>query len=154
MNAVRLTAFAVLIAVTLVVTFFAARKTNTTTEYLAAGRGISAAQNGFAVAGDLMSAATVLGFTALIFLSGFDGWVLAIAAAVAFLLVLLLFAERMRNAGQLTVADVLSYRLRARPVRAMTASANLFIVTIYLIAQLVGSGVLIRTLSGLTSHRR
>ncbi|WP_432848733.1 solute symporter family protein [Amycolatopsis sp. CA-161197] len=149
MNAVRLTAFAVLIVVTLVVTFFAARRTSTTTEYLAAGRGISAAQNGFAVAGDLMSAATFLGFTGLIFLSGFDGWVLAIAAAVAFLLVLLLFAERMRNAGQFTVADVLSYRLRARPVRAMTASANLFIVTIYLIAQLVGAGVLIRALTGL-----
>lgn len=149
MNTVRLTAFAVLIAVTLVITYFASRRTTTTTEYWAAGRGISAGQNGFAIAGDLMSAATFLGFTGLIFLSGFDGWVLPIAAAMAFLLILLLLAERMRNAGQFTVTDVLAHRLNARPVRAMAASANLFIVTIYLIAQLVGAGVLIRALTGL-----
>lgn len=146
MNTVRLIAFALLIAVTLVVTYVASRRTTTTTEYWAAGRGISAGQNGFAIAGDLMSAATFLGFTGIIFLVGFDGWVLPIAAAMAFLLILLLLAERMRNAGQFTVSDVLAYRLRARPVRAMAASANLFIVTIYLIAQLVGAGVLIRAL--------
>ncbi|MQA03728.1 MAG: cation/acetate symporter ActP [Streptosporangiales bacterium] len=145
----RLAAFACLIALTLGITYWASKRTSTTTDYWAAGRNVSATQNGFAIAGDLMSAATFLGFTGMIFLVGFDGWVAPVASVLAFLLILLLFAERMRNAGQFTIADVLSFRLRAKPVRAMTASASLFIVTIYLIAQLVGAGVLIRALTGL-----
>lgn len=149
MNVFRLVAFAILIAVTLCITYWASRRTSTTTDYWAAGRRVSATQNGFAIAGDLMSAATFLGFTGMIFLVGFDGWVAPVASVLAFLLILLLFAERMRNAGQFTIADVLSFRLRAKPVRAMTASASLLIVTIYLIAQLVGAGVLIRALTGL-----
>ncbi|MDN5932931.1 MAG: cation acetate symporter, partial [Pseudonocardia sp.] len=96
-----------------------------------------------------MSAATFLGFTGLMYLSGFDGWIMPSVTLVAFVLILLLFAERMRNAGRYTVADVLSFRLRERPVRAATAASTVLVAVIYLVAQLVGAGVLIRALTGL-----
>jgi cation/acetate symporter len=149
-NENALTAFAVIVAVTLGVTYWAAKRTRTATEFWAAGRGIKGAQNGFAIAGDLMSAATFLGFTGLIFLAGFDGWVLATTAIVPFLLMLVLFAERMRNSGKFTVADVISYRLRERPARAAVAGATLTIALVYLVAQLVGAGVLIQALAGIS----
>ncbi|MCV9994307.1 cation acetate symporter [Paeniglutamicibacter sp. ZC-3] len=149
MNFTRLFFFAAIIAVTVGVTYWASRRTSTQTEFFAAGRSITARQNGIAIAGDLMSAATFLGFTGLIFLSGFDGWILATAACFSFLLILMLFAERMRNAGQYTIADVLSFRFNKRPVRAAAASATLIICVFYLIAQLVGAGVLIRALTGM-----
>jgi cation/acetate symporter len=150
LNANALGAFAAILSVTLAVTWWASRRTRTATDYWAAGRGISGAQNGFAIAGDLMSAATFLGFTGLIFLVGFDGWILAVVAITPFLLVLLLFAERMRNAGKFTVADVISFRLQERPARAAAALTTLSIALIYLIAQLVGAGVLIQALAGLS----
>jgi cation/acetate symporter len=140
--------FAIVLAVTLVITFWAARRTHTATEFFAAGRGISGTQNGLAIAGDYISAATFLGFTGAIFLAGFDGWIGALAAGFAFLPVLLIVAERMRNAGKFTIADVLSFRLKARPVRAAVATVTLFIVFIYLMAQMVGSGLLIENLTG------
>jgi cation/acetate symporter len=149
LNGTALTAFALFVAITLGITWWASKRTRTATEFWAAGRSISGAQNGFAIAGDLMSAATFLGFTGLIFLAGFDGWVLATAAIVSFLLVLLLFAERMRNAGRYTIADVLAFRLHERPARAAAATATLFIAVIYLIAQLAGAGVVIQALTGL-----
>jgi cation/acetate symporter len=148
-NATRLIAFALLVAITLAVTVWASRRTRSATEFFAAGRSISGPQNGLAIAGDLMSAATFLGFTGLMYLSGFDGWIMPSVTLVAFVLILLLFAERMRNAGRFTVADVLSFRLRERPVRAATASATMLVAVIYLVAQLVGAGVLIRALTGL-----
>lgn len=149
MNATRLIFFFAILAVTIGITYWASRRTSTQTDFFAAGRSITARQNGIAIAGDLMSAATFLGFTGLIFLAGFDGWVLAAAACFAFLLILMLFAERMRNAGRYTIADVLSFRMNGRPVRAATAVATLVICVFYLIAQLVGAGVLIRELTGL-----
>jgi cation/acetate symporter len=148
LNASALTAFAVLVAITLGITYWASKRTRTATDFWAAGRGISSAQNGFAISGDLMSAATFLGFTGLIFLAGFDGWVLATAAITPFLLMLFLFGERMRNTGKFTVADVLSFRLRERPARAAAAVATLSIAAIYLIAQLVGAGVVLQALAG------
>ncbi len=149
MNLTRLIFFAAVLAITVVVTFWAARRTSTQSDFYAAGRSVTGVQNGFAISGDLMSAATFLGFTGLIFLTGFDGWVLATAAIFAFLLILLLFAEKMRNAGQYTIADVLSFRFSKRPVRAATSLATLVVVVFYLIAQLVGAGVLIRALTGM-----
>ncbi|MCE0767311.1 cation acetate symporter [Pseudonocardia kujensis] len=150
MNATRLIAFALLVGVTLAVTVWASRRTRSATEFFAAGRSISGPQNGLAIAGDLMSAATFLGFTGLMYLSGFDGWIMPSVTLVAFVLILLLFAERMRNAGRFTVADVLSFRLRDRPVRAATAASTVLVAVIYLVAQLVGAGVLIRALTGLS----
>ena len=150
MNATRLIAFALLVAVTLVITVWASRRTRSATEFFAAGRSISGPQNGLAIAGDLMSAATFLGFTGAMYVSGFDGWIMPAVTLVAFVLILLLFAERMRNAGRFTVADVLSFRLRDRPVRAATATATVFVAVIYLVAQRVGAGVLIRSLTGLS----
>nr|WP_239028983.1 sodium/solute symporter [Pseudonocardia acidicola] len=131
------------------VTVWASRRTRSASEFFAAGRSISGPQNGLAIAGDLMSAATFLGFTGMMYLSGFDGWIMPSVTLVAFVLILLLFAERMRNAGRYTVADVLSFRLSERPVRAATASATMLVAVIYLVAQLVGAGVLIRALTGL-----
>jgi cation/acetate symporter len=150
LNELALSAFAAILAVTLGVTYWAAKRTRTATDFWAAGRRIGSAQNGFAISGDLMSAASFLGFTGLIFLGGFDGWLITTASILAFLLVLLLFAERMRNAGKFTFADVLAARLREGPARAAAASATLFIAVIYLIAQLVGAGILLQTLTGLS----
>ncbi len=150
MNTTRLLALGVLVAITLVVTFWAARRTRTQTDFFVAGRSISAPQNGFAIAGDLMSAATFLGFTGLIYLNGFDGWVLATAAIFAFLLVMLLLAERMRNAGRFTMADVLALRLKERPIRGAAATSTLVIAILYLVAQLVGGGVLLGALTGIS----
>jgi cation/acetate symporter len=148
-NATRLIFFGAILALTIAITVWASRRTSTSTDFYAAGRSVTGRQNGLAIAGDLMSAATFLGFTGLIFLIGFDGWVLATAAIFSFLLILMLFAERMRNAGQYTIADVLSFRLSRRPVRAAAASTTLVVVIFYLIAQLVGAGVLIRALTGM-----
>ncbi|WP_224391207.1 cation acetate symporter [Pseudonocardia sp. ICBG1293] len=150
MNTTRLIAFALIVGITLGVTVWASRRTHSATDFFAAGRGISGPRNGLAIAGDLMSAATFLGFTGLMYLSGFDGWIMPAVTLVAFVLILLLFAERMRNAGRFTVADVLSFRLRERPVRAATAASTVLVAVIYLVAQLVGAGVLIRALTGLS----
>jgi cation/acetate symporter len=148
LNANALGAFAIIVAVTLGVTYWASKFTRTATQFWAAGRGISAPQNGLAISGDLVSAAGFLGVTGLMYLAGFDGWVIATAAIPPILLILLLFGERMRNTGKFTVADVLSFRMRDRPARGAAAVATLFIAVIYLIAQLVGAGVLLQALAG------
>ena len=109
---------------------------------------LPAAQNGIAISGDFMSAATFLGVTGLIFLVGIEGWTVACAAVVAILLMLLLFAERMRNTGEYTVADALSYRLREGPARAAAAAATLCVGLIFLVSQLVGAGILLGALAG------
>ena len=144
-----LTVFALVLAVTLGVTYWASKRTSTATEFWAAGRGVTGLQNGFAIAGDYMSASSFLGFAGLIFLFGVDGFVGLVAALVAFLPVLLFMAERMRNAGKYTVADVLSFRLRERPARVAAAFGTLAVVFVYLIAQMVGGGVLIQALTGI-----
>ena len=101
------------------------------------------------MAGDYLSASTFLGYAGLIFLFGFDGWIIGVAAILSFLPVLYLLAEPMRNSGKYTVADVLSFRLRERPVRAAAAINTLVISGIYLVAQLVGAGVLVQALAGI-----
>ncbi len=115
MNELALAIFAVVLAVTLGITYWASKRTSTATEFWAAGRGISGGQNGFAIAGDYMSASSFLGFAGLIFFFGLDGFIGLVAALVAFVPVLFLLAERMRNAGKFTMADVLAFRMKERP---------------------------------------
>ena len=145
-----LSVFAVVLAITLAITYWASRKTSDANSFWAASRGISGMQNGFAIAGDYMSASSFLGFAGLIFLFGFDGMVGLMAAIVAFLPVLLFIAERMRNAGKFTAVDVLAFRMRERPTRMVAAIGSLAVISVYLIAQMVGAGVLIEALTGLT----
>ena len=123
---------------------------STATDFWAAGRGITGMQNGFAIAGDYMSAASFLGIAGLIFLFGFDGFLYSVGFLVAFLTVLFLLSERMRNSGKYTIADVLSFRLNEKPARAAAALGTLSVVAFYLIAQMVGAGVLIQALVGIS----
>src|SRR5262245_16194071 len=148
MNELALAIFAVVLAVTLGVTYWASKRTNTATEFWAAGRGISGAQNGFAIAGDYMSASSFLGFAGLIFLFGLDGFIGLVCALVAFVPVLMLLAERMRNAGRFTTADVLTLRLKERPARTAAAMGTLSVVFFYLLAQMVGAGARFQALAG------
>src|SRR5829696_6923223 len=149
-NETALAVFAVVVGVTMVVTYYASKRVSTATDFWAAGRGLTGPQNGFAIAGDYMSAASFLGIAGLIFLFGFDGFLYSVGFLVAFLTVLFLLAERMRNAGRFTMADVLSFRLNQRPARAAAALGTLSVVAFYLIAQMVGAGVLIQALTGLS----
>jgi len=149
LNGLALSIFAAVVAVTLAITYWASKRTHTTTQFWAAGRGISSVQNGFAIAGDYMSAASFLGIAGLIFLYGFDGFLYSVGFLVAFLTVLFLLAERMRNAGKFTIADVLAFRLRERPARSAAALGTLCVAGFYLIAQMVGAGVLIQALVGI-----
>src|ERR671924_137237 len=148
-NETALAVFAIVVGVTLVVTYFASKRVATATDFWAAGRGLTGPQNGFAIAGDYMSAASFLGIAGLIFLFGFDGFLYSVGFLVAFLTVLFLLAERMRNAGRFTIADVLAFRLRERPARSAAALATLCDAGFYLIAQMVGAGVLIQALVGI-----
>src|SRR5215218_3233109 len=150
LRALPLSIFAVVLAVTLGITYWAAKRTSTATEFWAAGRGITGFQNGWAIAGDYMSASSFLGFAGLVFLFGVDAFVGLMAALVAFVPVLLFLGERMRNSGKYTLADVLSFRLRERPARLVAATGTLAVVLIYLLAQMVGAGVLIQALTGIT----
>jgi cation/acetate symporter len=149
-NGLALAVFAIVLSVTLAITFWASKRTSTATEFWAAGRGISGLQNGFAMAGDYLSASTFLGFAGLIFLFGVDGWVGLAAAGASFLPVVLLLAERMRNSGKFTMADVLAFRLRERPARMAAALGTLSVSFVYLLAQMVGAGVLLRALAGIS----
>ncbi|HYF27056.1 MAG TPA: hypothetical protein VD931_15035, partial [Baekduia sp.] len=148
-NELALAIFGLVVAVTLGITYWASKRTTSASEFWAAGRGISGVQNGFAIAGDYMSAASFLGIAGLIFLFGFDGFLYSVGFLVAFLTVLFLLAERMRNAGKFTIADVLAYRLRERPARTAAALGTLTVAAFYLIAQMVGAGVLIQALVGI-----
>jgi cation/acetate symporter len=148
-NELALAVFAVVLAVTLAITYWASKRTRTATEFWAAGRGISGLQNGFAMAGDYLSAATFLGMAGLIFLFGVDGWFGLAAAGASLLPVVLLLAERMRNAGKYTMADVLAFRLREQPVRLAAALGTLAVSYVYLTAQMVGAGVLLEALAGI-----
>ena len=148
-NTLALVVFGIVLAITLLITYWASKRTHNATEFWAANRGISSLQNGFAIAGDYLSASTFLGFAGLIFLFGVDGWVGLAAAGASFLPVVLLLAERMRNAGTFTMADVLSFRLRERPARIAAALGTLVVSFVYLIAQMVGAGVLLQALAGL-----
>jgi cation/acetate symporter len=138
--------FLVFIAITLVITYWAARRSSGASAWFAAGRRIKGWQNGIAVAGDYMSAASFLGIAGIIAFQGYDGFLYSVGWLVAYLTVLLVVAEPLRNAGKYTMADVLAYRLRPRPVRAMAALSTLTVSTFYMIAQMVGAGTLVALL--------
>jgi cation/acetate symporter len=148
-NELALGVFAIVLAGTLGITYWASQRRRTAAEFWAAGRGISGVQNGFAMAGDYLSASTFLGFAGLIFFYGLDGFVGLVAAGVGFVPLFLLLAERMRNAGKFTGADVLALRLRERPARMASALSTLSVSAVYLVAQMVGAGVLLQALVGI-----
>jgi cation/acetate symporter len=137
---------AVIVAITLGITIWAARQTRTTVQFYAAGRKIKGWQNGLAIAGDYMSAASFLGIAGLIAFNGYDGFMYSVGWLVAYLTVLLLIAEPIRNTGKYTMADVLSYRMSAGPVRSAAAISTLAVSGFYMIAQMVGAGVVLHLL--------
>jgi cation/acetate symporter len=141
--------FLAVLAVTLGITFWAARGIRSATDFWSAGRGISGAQNGMAIAGEFLSAAAFLGVSGLMFLSGFDGYLTGISALLSFVPLLLLLAERMRNAGRYTMADVLGLRLAAGRVRVASAISTMCIAALYVVAQSVAAGSLIEALVGI-----
>ena len=134
------------VAATLVITWYSARKSSGASAYFAAGRRITGWQNGLAVAGDYMSAASFLGIAGMIAMNGYDGFMYSVGFLVAYLTVLFIVAEPLRNAGKYTMADVLAYRLKPRPVRAAASLSTLTVSIFYMIAQMVGAGVLVRQL--------
>src|SRR5262245_35139929 len=149
-NPVAIAFFFVFIALTLGITAWAARRTKTAEHFYAAGRSVTGFQNGLALAGDYMSAASFLGIAGLVALSGFDGLIYSIGFLVGWPIVMFLIAEPLRNLGKYTFADVVAYRLSQRPVRIAAALGTLSVVAFYLIAQMVGAGNLIRLLFGLS----
>jgi cation/acetate symporter len=148
-NVEALVIFAIVLSVTLGITYWASQRAKSAVGFYAAGRQITGVQNGLAISGDYLSAASFLGIAGLIFIFGFDGFLYSIGFLVAFLTVMFLLAERMRNAGKYTIADVLAFRLRERPARTAAALGTLAVVAFYLIAQMVGAGVLIQALVGI-----
>jgi cation/acetate symporter len=141
--------FFLFIALSLGITWWAARRTRSAEHFYAAGRSITGFQNGLALAGDYMSAASFLGIAGLVALSGFDGLIYSIGFLVGWPVVLFLIAEPLRNLGKYTFADVVAFRLRQTPVRIAAAAGSLAVIVFYLIAQMVGAGNLIRLLFGL-----
>jgi cation/acetate symporter len=135
--------FAVFLAITLYITLWASRRNRTAADFYAAGRSFSAPQNGLAIAGDYMSAASFLGIAGLIALSGYDGFLYSIGFLVAWLVALLLVAEMLRNSGRFTMADVLAFRMRQRPVRTAAGISTITVSIFYLLAQMVGAGALV-----------
>ncbi|MBV9719866.1 MAG: cation/acetate symporter ActP [Candidatus Eremiobacteraeota bacterium] len=138
--------FAIFVGITLVITYWASGQSRTSRGFYAAGRRIGGLQNGWAIAGDYVSAASFLGITGLVAFYGFDGFMYSVGWLVAYLAVLLLVAEPLRNTGKYTVADLMSFRLRGRGVRAIAALSTLSITLFYLIAQMVGVGALVNLL--------
>ena len=141
--------FLIFVGLTLYITYWAAKRTRSRAEYYTAGGKITGFQNGLAIAGDFMSAASFLGISALVYTSGYDGLIYSIGFLIGWPVILFLIAERLRNLGRYTFADVVSYRLKARPIRVLSASGSLVVVALYLIAQMVGAGKLIELLFGL-----
>ncbi len=149
-NAVAMTFFFAFIAITLGITYWAARRTRTAEQFYAAGRTVTSMQNGWALAGDYMSAASFLGIAGLVAMSGFDGLIYSTGWLVGWPVVLFLIAEPLRNLGKYTFADVVAVRLRQMPVRLAASLGTLSTVTFYLIAQMVGAGTLIKLMFGLS----
>ena len=141
--------FFVFVLMTLGITYWAAGKSKTASDFYTAGGGISGKQNGLAIAGDFMSAATLLGLTAMIYGQGVDGYIYMVAFFVGWPIILFMMAERLRNLGKFTFADITSYRLNQGKVRTMAAVSSLVVVCFYLVAQMVGAGQLIKLLFGL-----
>ncbi|MFS8204592.1 cation acetate symporter [Streptomyces sp. CWNU-52B] len=143
--------FAVFVLATLVITVWAGRQTKDAADFYAGGRQFSAFQNGLAVSGDYMSAASFLGIAGAIALFGYDGFLYSIGFLVAWLVALLLVAEPLRNSGRYTMGDVLAYRMRQRPVRTAAGTSTIVVSIFYLLAQMAGAGVLVSLLLGITS---
>ena len=148
-KAITITMFLIIIAITLCVVVWAARRTKTAADFYAAGGGITGTQNGWAIAGDYMSAASFLGISGLISLYGFDGFLYSVGWLVAYITVLLLIAEPCRNAGKYTLGDILSFRTEPKPVRAVAALSTVTVSIFYLTAQMVGAGKLMQLLIGI-----
>ena len=143
--------FVVIVLITVAITFWAGRTNKTASEYYAGGRSFTGAQNGFAVAGDYMSAASFLGISGAIALSGYDGFLYSIGFLVAWLVALLLVAELLRNSGRFTMADQLAFRMKQRPVRTAAATSTVVVSMFYLLAQMVGAGALVALLLGVST---
>lgn len=141
--------FAAFVVVTLVIVFRASRNNKTAADYYAAGRSFTGPQNGTAIAGDYLSAASFLGICGAIAINGYDGFLYSIGFLVAWLVALLLVAELLRNTGRFTMADVLSFRLKQRPVRIAAATTTLVVCFFYLLAQMAGAGGLVALLLGI-----
>ncbi|MEO5710323.1 MAG: cation acetate symporter [Nocardioidaceae bacterium] len=143
--------FLLVVAITVGITFWASRQTSGTADYYAGGRSFTGFQNGMAVSGDYMSAASFLGISGAIALNGYDGFLYSIGFLVAWLVALLLVAELLRNSGRYTMADQLAYRMRQRPVRTAAATSTVAVSIFYLLAQMVGAGSLVALLLGVDS---
>ncbi|WSM10521.1 cation acetate symporter [Streptomyces sp. NBC_01716] len=146
-----ITLFALFVIATLVITVWAGRQTKSAADFYAGGRQFTAFQNGLAVSGDYMSAASFLGIAGAIALFGYDGFLYSIGFLVAWLVALLLVAEPLRNSGRYTMGDVLAYRMRQRPVRTAAGASTIVVSIFYLLAQMAGAGVLVSLLLGITS---
>ena len=152
LNISAIVMFVVFVTATLFITYWASKRNRSASDYYAAGGRITGFQNGLAIAGDYMSAASFLGISALVYTSGYDGLIYSIGFLVGWPIILFLIAERLRNLGKYTFADVASYRLKQTSVRSLSASGSLVVVALYLIAQMVGAGKLIELLFGLQYH--
>ena len=141
--------FCIFVALTMGITYWAASRTKSTSDFYTAGGGITGFQNGLAIAGDYMSAATLLGLTAMVYTQGYDGYIYMLCFFAGWPIILFLMAERLRNLGKFTFSDITAYRLDQGKVRTMAAISSLTVVCFYLIAQMVGAGQLIKLLFGL-----
>src|SRR5512141_154631 len=148
-NNTALVFFFIIVAITLYITYWAAKRTKTSKQFYAAGRTVSAGQNGLALAGDYMSAASFLGISGMVALKGYDGMVYATGWLVGWPALMFLVAEPLRNLGKFTFADVVAFRLRQTPVRIASAIGGILTVLFYTIAQMVGSGNLIALMFGI-----
>jgi cation/acetate symporter len=148
-SALNITIFAVFVLITLVIVFRASRNSKTASDYYAAGRAFTGPQNGIAISGDYLSAASFLGIAGAIALNGYDGFLYSIGFLVAWLVALLLVAELLRNTGKFTMGDVLAFRMKQRPVRAAAAVSTLAVSFFYLLAQMAGAGGLVALLLGI-----
>ncbi|MFD8786924.1 cation acetate symporter [Kitasatospora sp. NPDC059599] len=145
-----MTLFGAFVLATLVITVWAGRQNRSAADFYAGGRGFTGFQNGLAISGDYMSAASFLGIAGLIALNGYDGFLYSIGFLVAWLVALLLIAEPLRNSGRFTMADVLAFRMRQRPVRTAAGVSTIVVSIFYLLAQMVGAGALVALLLGVT----
>jgi cation/acetate symporter len=148
-NPVAIMFFLLFVATTLGITYWAAKRTRTTKDFYAAGRSITGFQNGLALAGDYMSAASFLGIAGLVSTKGYDGLIYSVGWLVGWPIIMFLISEPLRNLGKYTFADVVAFRLKQRPIRAAAAAGSLVVVLTYLIAQMVGAGTLIKLMFGL-----
>ena len=148
-NYMAIIMFVLFVGATLLITYWASKRTQTVSGFYTAGGNITGLQNGLAISGDFMSAASFLGISGLVYLSGFDGLIYSIGFLIGWPIILLLIAEPLRNLGKYSFADVVSFRLKQKPIRILAACGSLSTVTLYLIAQMVGAGKLIEILFGL-----